>query len=256
MGNSFLAVPVIAIRQDTHDTKIIKFGLPKKRTIGITVSSAIVMNVPKNDGSGKTIMRPYNPIHIDDEGSFELLIKLYPDGIAGKYADSLKVGDLVSFKQTKTNIKKFQFPFEGVSRITMLAGGTGIAPMYQALIPILKNSMQTVRLLFGNKTPDDILLKKELDALSAEYPDRFTVTYVVGEDNDDMRHAGVFDITGWIDSEKIQKFGFPVDGKESITWVCGVDSMYTSLAGSRMKSLTEDSILYKLGYRDETVWRS
>ena len=32
--------------------------------------------------------------------------------------------------------------------------------------------------------------------------------------------------------------------------------MYESLAGSRMKPLTPDSILSKLGYTDEMVWRS
>jgi len=273
-SNYFLPVPVRAIRQETHDTKIITFGLPESRTLGISfpISSAILMSVPLPDNNkdnesttkSKSIMRPYNPIHIEQKGSFDLIIKIYSDGIAGRYIDSLQVGDMVNFKQTKTNIKKqpLQFPFEGVSKMTMLAGGTGIAPMYQALVPILKqNQHQEVRLLFGNKTPNDILLKKELDELAKIYPDRFTVTYIVGDEEHDSRHAGMYDVTGWIDSEKIQQLGFPPttaagNSSSSIVWVCGVDAMYTSLAGSRMKSLTEDSILYKLGYRDETVWRS
>jgi len=278
-SNYFLPVPVRSIRQETHDTKIITFGLPESRTVGIPVSSAILMNVPPNKDNNESttttgkkprpIMRPYNPINIEQKGSFDLIVKIYPDGIAGTYIDSLQVGDMVEFKQTKGNIKKqFQFPFTGVSKITMLAGGTGIAPMYQALVPILTQQnnqhdqqQQEVRLLVGNKTPDDILLKKELDVLAETYPDRFTVTYIVGDEEHDSRHAGgMYNVTGWIDSEKIQRLGFPsTEGENSgssIVWVCGVDAMYNSLAGSRMKSLTEDSILYKLGYRDETVWRS
>mmetsp|Transcript_8194 Transcript_8194/g.9538 ORF Transcript_8194/g.9538 Transcript_8194/m.9538 type:complete len:344 (-) Transcript_8194:146-1177(-) len=271
-SNYFLPVPVRAIRQETHDTKILTFGLPKSRTLGIPISSAILMSVPPPTSTttkSKAMMRPYNPIHIEQQGSFELLIKIYPDGIAGQYVDSLQVGDMVNFKQTKTNIKKppLQYPFpKGVSQITMLAGGTGIAPMYQALVPLLKQNQnqnqhdQEIRLLYGNKTPHDILLKKELDELAKIYPNRFTVTYIVGDDAHDTRQYAnsMYDVvTGWIDSEKIQQLGFPpTTGNSSIVWVCGVDAMYTSLAGSRMKSLTEDSILYKLGYRDETVWRS
>jgi cytochrome-b5 reductase len=75
--------------------------------------------------------------------------------------------------------------------IGMLAGGTGITPMYQVgfifknkscshtsqvLQKILSNpdDHTEVRLIFCNKTEDDILLKHELDALSEKY-DNFKV---------------------------------------------------------------------------------
>ena len=63
--------------------------------------------------------------------------------------------------------------------------------------------------------------------------------------------------TGWIDEEKVFRLAFPpaADGS-SVVWVCGVDDMYTSLAGSRMKPLTDDSALKRRGYSDASVWRS
>ena len=86
-------------------------------------------------------------------------------------------------------MKPFRYPFPGVQRITMVAGGTGIAPMIQALYPILGTAGDAiqVRLLFGNKSPDDILLKGELDRLASEHADRFSVTYVVGDTEYDDR---------------------------------------------------------------------
>jgi len=170
-SNHFLPVPVLSIRSETHDSKIITFGLPLDKSLGHTISSAIVMQVPPTESSPKAVMRPYNPISSPSQkGSFELLIKLYlPDGISSQYVANLQVGDLVSFKQTKTNIKKFQLPFEGVKKITMLAGGTGIAPMVQALPSILEQGDAQVILLYGNKTPKDIMLKKELDSLTEQY---------------------------------------------------------------------------------------
>ena len=63
----------------------------------------------------------------------------------------------------------------------MLAGGSGITPMYQVLNAILKNKSDTTccSLVYGNVTADDILLKAELDALAAVHPQRFKVHYVL-----------------------------------------------------------------------------
>ena len=127
----FLAVPVLSVRQETHNSKVIRFGLPEGVSLSLPVSSAIVLNAPMADG--KSVARPYNPISSNDQlGSFDLLVKVYPEGKASRYIDGLKPGDRVSFKQVKPNLKPFRYPF-GKRLITMVAGGTGIAPMMQAL---------------------------------------------------------------------------------------------------------------------------
>ena len=143
----------------------------------------------------------------------------------------------------------------------MVAGGTGIAPMIQALRPLLgtPGDATKVRLLYGNLAPDDVMLKPELDALAAAHPDRLEITYVVGASADDSS-AGPDWSTGnrehgWIDAAKIGRLAFPpADG--TVVWVCGQPGMYDDLAGSRMKPLTADSVLAKLGYTDDMVWRS
>merc|ERR1712039_989542 len=127
--------------------------------------------------------------------------KSYEKGVVSKYADNLKVGDRVAFKQIKPNIKKWIYPFDKKS-ITMLAGGTGIAPMMQALHPLLTTPGDStqVRLLYGNLSPNDIMLKPELDTFAAKYADRFQVHYIVGTTSDDTsaRDGGWTGETGWI----------------------------------------------------------
>ena len=62
--------------QDTHNSKIITFGLPENVSLNHAVSSAIMLNAPgvKN---GKDVAKPYNPISPSDQvGSFDLLIKV------------------------------------------------------------------------------------------------------------------------------------------------------------------------------------
>lgn len=252
---SFHDVPVKSVRQETHNSKIITFGLPEGVSLSLPVSSAIMMNAPKVKG-GKDVARPYNPISSNTQtGSFDLLIKVYEQGHTSKFAGTLKPGDRVSFKQVKGNVKKFRYPF-GKQSITMLAGGTGVAPMYQALQPLLTTPGDTtqIHLIYSNVSPQDIMLKAELDALAAKYSDRFKVTYVVGGSTDETV-PGWTGETGWIDEDKVKRLGFPPDDG-TVVWICGVDAMYDSLAGSRMKPLTAGSALQNLGYNDGMVWRS
>ena len=255
----FLAVPVLSVRQETHNSKVIRFGLPEGVSLSLPVSSAIVLNAPMADG--KSVARPYNPISSNAQlGSFDLLVKVYPEGKVSRYIDALKPGDRVSFKQVKPNLKPFRYPF-GKASITMVAGGTGVAPMMQALHPLLSTPGDStrVRLLYGNLTPADIMLKKELDALALQHPDRLEVHYVVGSSADDISYRlgghGWEGESGWIDEDKLKRLAFP-PAADTVLWLCGVDEMYKSLAGSRLKALAPGSVLARLGYSEDMVWRS
>lgn len=257
---TFLEVPLIAEQYLNHNTKKLTFGLPEGISLNLPVSSAIVMNATPYSKDGKELSKPYNPISSNLAlGYFDLLVKVYAEGKASKFAGLLKVGDYVGFKQVKSNVKPWRYPF-GKKSITMLAGGTGIAPMYQALLPLLQTSGDTtqIRLLFGNLAPPDILLKDEIDKLAEEHPDRLKVTYIVGKTPDDVSAATEYGWTGemgWIDQEKISRLAFPpADG--TVVWVCGVDAMYNSLAGSRAGKLKPGSILHELGYSGDMIWRS
>jgi ferredoxin-NADP reductase len=59
----------------------------------------------------------------------------------------------------------------------MIAGGTGITPMYQVAQTVLRDTgdRTSFSLIFANVNADDILIKGELDALAAAYPGRFKV---------------------------------------------------------------------------------
>jgi len=256
-SNHLLSVPVLSVREETKNTKVIKFGLPEGVSLSLPVSSCILMQAPGD--AGKALIRPYNPISSNNvQGSFELLIKTYEEGKASKFAGALQPGNQVKFKQVKGNVKKFQYPF-GKQSITMLAGGTGIAPMVQALHPLLSTAGDTtrVRLVYGNLSPQDIPLKNEIDALAATHPDRFTVHYVVGKTATDQSalDAGWTGEVGWIDEEKIKRLAYP-PADDTVVWICGQPEMYTDLAGSRLKPITVGSSLHNLGYTDQMVWRS
>ena len=60
--------------------------------------------------------------------------------------------------------------------MTMIGGGTGVAPMLQMIVAVLANPADKtqIKFLFAKKHKD-ILLKYTLDRLQRENPDRFSV---------------------------------------------------------------------------------
>lgn len=95
--------------------------------------------------------------------------------------ESLEVGDTVDVKGP---IGHFHYDRPGhyknhkleseVKRINMIAGGTGLTPMYQVMKAILSNpaDLTEIRLLYANQTEADILLRPELEELAKSHPDR------------------------------------------------------------------------------------
>ena len=64
-------------------------------------------------------------------GRFQLLVKRYAQGAVSQYLHALEPGAMVSFKHIAFNVKR-QYPFAPARTISLVAAGTGIAPVYQA----------------------------------------------------------------------------------------------------------------------------
>ena len=179
-----------------HDTRIFRFKLPSpSMTLGLPTGMHMTL---KAKVDGKPVMRAYTPMTDDSTlGHVDLLVKVYFKGVnpnfpeGGKmsqHLESMKIGDAIDVKGP---IGEFVYQGRGhcimngkprfVTEISMIAGGTGITPCYQVLAAILRDPEDTtkVRLLFANRTPDDILARDILDRLAAEHPDRFMLSLTV-----------------------------------------------------------------------------
>ncbi|KAK8328567.1 hypothetical protein V6Z11_A11G258800, partial [Gossypium hirsutum] len=133
------------------------------------------------DSQGEEVIKPYTPTTLDsDVGHFELVIKMYPQGRMLHHFRELCVGDYLAVKGPKG---RFRYQPGQVRAFGMIAGGSGITPMFQVARAILENpkDMTNVHLIYANVTYEDILLKEELDSLVANYPGRFKVHYVLNQ---------------------------------------------------------------------------
>lgn len=136
---------------------------------------------------GKKVKRKYTPISKGDQvGYCDLLVKVYypceqfpMGGLMTQYMDKLKVGEDMDFvgprgKVTYHGEGRFTLVKLGnrevqVREVAMVAGGSGIAPMYQLIRYIADHSESiSVSLIFANKTEADILLRPELETLAIE----------------------------------------------------------------------------------------
>ena len=110
-----------------------------------------------------------------------------------------------------------------VTRINMVAGGTGITPMHQLLSAVLNDPLDCtqLRLMFANSTEEDILLRRELDAVAVANPKQLKLSYVVCEPSQDWKGH-----VGFVRKSLFEEFLFPA-GKGTLTLLCGPPGMLT-----------------------------
>ncbi|KJA26164.1 hypothetical protein HYPSUDRAFT_108122, partial [Hypholoma sublateritium FD-334 SS-4] len=163
--------------QVSPNTAIYRFKLPHAQDVlGLPVGQHIAVSAEIN---GKVVTRSYTPISNDDDrGSFALIIKTYDLGNISKHVSQLKIGDTMRVKGPKGN---FLYTPNIVGHLSMIAGGTGIAPMIQIIRTALKNPFDrtTITLIYANVNEADILLKNDLEELADVHEKKFKIIYVL-----------------------------------------------------------------------------
>ncbi|KAJ7042530.1 ferredoxin reductase-like C-terminal NADP-linked domain-containing protein [Mycena alexandri] len=203
------------------NTAIYRFSLANPNDyLGLPVGKHISVGAEIN---GKEIVRSYTPISSDDQkGSFDLLIKSYEKGNISRHFSLLKVGDNIRVKGPKG---QFDYVAGLTGGLGMIAGGSGITPMYQIIHAVLKNPADTttLSLIYANVNPEDILMKEELDALAAAHSDRFKVYYVLNNPPAEWT-GGV----GFVTKEQIET-RLPASTHDAKILMCGPPPMLTAM---------------------------
>ena len=178
--------------QITHDTYIFKFKLPDpEKELGLHLGGHLmfVADIPtKEHPKGEIVERKYTPTNrINHKGDIEFPIKIYrknvhpnfPDGgIMTQYLESLQIGDFVKMRGPRGRCEyqgkgiwdiaphpKFGGDHKTIkkTKIGMIAGGTGITPIFQIIQAALENrDILDMTFLFGNRSEDDILMRDRL----------------------------------------------------------------------------------------------
>uniref|UniRef100_A0ACD5WKI3 Uncharacterized protein n=1 Tax=Avena sativa TaxID=4498 RepID=A0ACD5WKI3_AVESA len=231
---NFKKFKLVEKTQISHNVAKFRFALPAPTSVlGLPIGQHI--SCRGQDATGEEVIKPYTPTTLDsDLGNFQLVIKMYPQGRMSHHFREMKVGDYMSVKGPKG---RFKYQVGQVRAFGMLAGGSGITPMFQVARAILENpnDKTKVHLIYANVTTEDILLKEELDSLAKEYPDRFKIYYVLNQPPE-IWNGGV----GFVSQEMI-KTHCPAPAEDIQILRCGPPPMNKAMAAH----------LEELGYTKE-----
>lgn len=237
--------------QITHNTVLVTFDLPDKDKALNLPTCACVLCKYNDPKSNQEVIRPYTPVSTNAlKGKVRIIVKVYELGNMSQHLNNIPVGSKVDFKHIAKNVK-MQYPFKK-QHVTMICGGTGIAPMIQALHAILGTPGDTteVTMICGNRTSDDILCKELLDSWVGEFESRLKVVHVLSAADDDLEWKGE---KGFITREIITKHSAP-PYMDTMVFVVGPPPMYTALCGPREDpELT--GTLKGMGFKAEQVYK-
>lgn len=199
------------------------FALPKPDDVlGLPTGQHVAIRAEIN---GKMVGRSYTPTsNNNDLGRIELVIKVYPNGLITNHLASLKLGDVVEFRGPKGAMKYHRNLCENLG---MIAGGTGITPMYQLIRAICEDPKDNTKisLLYANQTEADILLRDELDEFARKFPQNFSVWYVLNTTPPNWKYGKGF-ITKDVIREKLA-----APSPDTKVHLCGPPPMINAMKG-------------------------
>jgi cytochrome-b5 reductase len=213
--------PLIDKFNISHDTIRFVFGLPNENSVlGLPTGQHIAI---RHEVDGKQLARSYTPTSSNkDRGRLELTVKIYESGKLTPWLSKLNIGDTVEIRGPKGEMKYHK---NLVKELGMIAGGSGITPMFQIIRRICEDPRDDTKttLLYANKTEGDILLKHELDKFAEEY-DQFNVHYVLGNPSESWTGE-----KGRISKRMIEEHLPAPAGSDTKVLVCGPDPMMDSM---------------------------
>ncbi|AAF08556.1 Nitrate reductase [NADH] 1 [Arabidopsis thaliana] len=232
-------IPVRLIEKTSisHDVRKFRFALPSEdQQLGLPVGKHVFVCANIND---KLCLRAYTPTSaIDAVGHIDLVVKVYfkdvhprfPNGgLMSQHLDSLPIGSMIDIKGPLGHIEykgKGNFLVSGkpkfAKKLAMLAGGTGITPIYQIIQSILSDPEDETEMyvVYANRTEDDILVREELEGWASKHKERLKIWYVV-----EIAKEGWSYSTGFI-TEAVLREHIPegLEG-ESLALACGPPPM-------------------------------
>lgn len=227
----------------THDTRLMRFALPSQEHIlGLPLGQHIYLSTKIN---GELVVRPYTPTSSDDDkGYFDLVLKVYKANVHPKfpnggkltqYLDSMKPGETIDVRGPSGRLiykrdglfeirvdKKTPPTIKKIKKIGMIAGGTGITPMFQLVKDICKNTNDETKmsLIFANQSENDILLREELEEYRKNHPEKFDLWFTIDKS---VLPDWQYDV-GFVNEDMLSKH-MPAPGDDTLILMCGPPPM-------------------------------
>jgi len=165
---------VRAVIDETHDTKSIVFEVPGElaEQFSYRPGQFLTLRLPIE---GRYVPRCYSMSSaptLDD--ALRVTVKRVEKGRGSNWVcDRIRVGDSIELMPPSGLFS----PRNLSQNFLLLAGGSGITPVFSILRTVLKQHQGNVVLFYANRDERSVIFKKDLQLLAAEYPDRLQVIH-------------------------------------------------------------------------------
>lgn len=207
---SFTLVP----NEEKGTTSLAYFGAGKYLTVFETIEGMPITRAYSISSSPKESL----------EGKYELTIKLVEGGLMSKYIfDTWKKGKSVEVSAPAGNFEYQEL--RDAKKVICLAGGSGITP-FVSMAKAIKDGDEDfeMTLLYGSRNYENILFRKELDAIAKEC-DKVKVVHVLSDEAEVKKGTE----KGFITADLIKKYA--PENEEYSIFICGPQQMYNFLDG-------------------------
>jgi NAD(P)H-flavin reductase len=151
--------------------------MQRKQTLGVRIDHGDVVKVCVPNYKPKSYSMSAERA---DEGEFDITVKVYPNGRASGYLDSVMIGDKISvFKHPACNKRR-----NAGSHVGLIAYGVGITEALPvAAAELSKPEAESVVLLWASRTDGDTFWHEQIEALRNQHGRRFDSVHIFSRDN-------------------------------------------------------------------------
>ena len=179
--SSFYKLSIKEVRRETTNAVSVLFNVPAELKDHYKFVAGQYINL-KLTLDGEEIRRAYSICSSPHSGDLRIAIKSVSVGAFSTFANNkMKAGDVL---EVGTPEGKFTFEPNAASQKNYagFVAGSGITPVMSILENVLDSEPEsTFVLVYGNKTPEDIIFSKQLQELQSRYTGRFFPHYVYSQ---------------------------------------------------------------------------
>lgn len=241
--SSFYKLNIKEVRRETNDAVSILFNVPLEFKDFYRFIAGQYINL-KLTLDGKEIRRAYSLCSSPESSELRIAVKAVKDGTFSVLANSkLKAGDTL---EVGTPEGKFTFEADANRSKNYLAfvAGSGITPVLSILQSVLNSELKsTFVLVYGNKTPEDVIFHQQLHDLQLKYVGRFFVHYVYSQVKVDNELFGRIEksTVNFILNNKHKELDFDK------FYLCGPEEMINTVSNVlKERNIKESAIKFEL----------
>lgn len=239
---TFHKLKIASITRETSKAVKVSFDVPENLKADFSFKAGQYITL-KKEINNETVRRDYSLCTNPESGTIAVAIKEVKGGTFSVFANkSIASGDEI---EVSTPNGRFIYnPNTSSETIFGIAAGSGITPIIGIAKTVLKETLNSkFILLFGNKSESDTVFKKELDALSSEFSDRFFLQYVFSqEEQENALHGRINDTIINATHETSN-----LNNNASAYYICGPEAMINITKNVLIeRGVTVEAIKYEL----------